>query len=140
MKTTLCVVLLLASAITLTAAEIRKVGEKEPIPETGFADATALEKWSGTSSFGGGHSSRLPLPGREIYWTTRMVTSGRPSCELVLWKRRNDRLVPCLIMPVRYGAYLAFVEGEDVVVKGEGLRPQEPREVIRLKSEFFAEP
>ena len=141
MKATKYAVVLLALVLALDASNMRKVGEKDPIPEFGVADAAALEQWGGTSSFGGGMTQKLKLPDQEIYWSIRMVTSGVATSELVFWKKaKNDRLVPCLIMPVRPGAYSAFLEGVDVVVKHMGLRETDSQEVMRLKPAFFTAP
>jgi hypothetical protein len=140
MKTTRYAAVLLASVIALAANDLRKVGEKDPIPEFGFADAAALQKWSSTSSFGGGWSEKLNLPDQEIYWSYRQVTSGVATTELVFWMKKKDRLLPCLIMPLRRAEYRVALEAEEIVVKCWSHEAKGFEEVMRLKASFFVAP
>jgi hypothetical protein len=129
--------ILLATAVGVVADKPRKGGERNPIPQQGFADLAALNEWSGTSSFGGGGMQKLTLGSQDIYYTNRMVTSGLPSTEIVFWKQIKGRFVPCLIMPVRMGAYSATVVGEEIVLKRH-LR-SDSIEIMRVRSEFFSD-
>lgn len=116
-----------------------KVGEKAPIPETGFADSTELAQWSAHSTLGGGMCERLPTVDIDVYCTRRMVTSGVATTELVFWKKSGGRLVPCLVMPVRRGGFRVAMQGRDVVVVRDGSGPAHEVEVLRLHLAFFAE-
>jgi hypothetical protein len=132
-------VLLLASVVALTAGNPRKGGEKDPIPDDGFADVAEIEKWSRSSSFGGGGTQKLAVGGQDVYFTSRMVTSGRASTELVFWSQQHDgRWVPCWIMPVRMGAYTAVVFGDEVIVRKHLLGDKELVVVARMTPKFFA--
>ncbi len=115
----------------------KKVGDIDPIPERGFGDAAALKQWSGSSSFGGGWIGNLDLPGHEVYWTCRTFTSGRPSTELIFWMRKADRILPCLIMPMRPAEYQVEQDSEGVLVKSWDQNSSSWREVMRLKASFF---
>ncbi|MBE2180487.1 MAG: hypothetical protein IAE97_08450 [Chthoniobacterales bacterium] len=115
----------------------KKVGDIDGIPEWGFGDAAALKQWSGSSSFGGGRSGKLGIPGKEVHWTCRSVTSGRASTELIFWMRKTDRILPCLIMPMRPAEYQVEQDSEDVLVKSWDQNSSSWREVLRLKTAFF---
>lgn len=115
----------------------KKVGDIDPVPERGFGDASALKHWSGSSSFGGGWTKKLELPGREAYWTCRSITSGRASTELIFWMRRADRILPCLIMPMRFAEYQVEQESGDVIVKSRDQDSGTKREALRLNAVFF---
>jgi hypothetical protein len=132
------IVLLLASVLIVSASNPYKGGEKSPVPDEGFADIAALENWSGSSSFGGGMTEKLTVGSQDIYFTSRMVTSGRASTELVLWRQVEGRLIPCWIMPVRMGAYSATVFGDEVTVRKHLRSDTDLVVVARIMPEFFA--
>jgi hypothetical protein len=82
-----------------------------------FESITELRRWAQSSSHGGGKMVELEFAGRSIYYTDRMFTYGRPTCELIFYIAGADaKLRPFLISPIRNSEFKVQVESDTIVV------------------------
>ena len=91
--------------------------ESEPIPKGGFKNFAELDKWAGSSSFGGGWATRLDLDGVEVLYSKRSVTSGRATTELIFFVRYKDHLKLFVNIPWQFGEYRVSVIKKEIVVE-----------------------
>jgi len=88
--------------LSIFAADL-KVGESNPMPDSGFADYSELQNWAHSSSFGGGGSGKLQLDAKRIYYSIRSFTSGRASSETIFYTKIADgRIKSFLVVPIQW--------------------------------------
>lgn len=118
MKIPITTFLILTAGICFAAAQVRKVGEGDPVPKDGFADFAKLNGWATGSSFGGGGAMALKLDGKDVFFSNRCFTSGIATSELLFYSAGLDgRLRVFLNVPTQRKEHRVAIENNHIVVR-----------------------
>jgi hypothetical protein len=118
MKIPFTAFLILTAGICFAGAQVRKVGEGDPVPKDGFADFAELKVWATESSFGGGGAMALKLDGKDVFFSNRTFTSGLATSELLFYSAGLDgRLRVFLTVPTQHKEHRLAIENNHIVVR-----------------------